>query len=60
MADILITKKGKKITVFIEEEATTVVKYRRIDNPNVVLSIPIIDIRRIDYKAFKQIPFIIL
>lgn len=53
MADILITKKGKKIAVFIEEETTTVVKYRRIDNPNVVLSIPIIDIRRIDYKAFK-------
>lgn len=53
MADILITKKGKKIAVFIDEETATVIKYRRIDNPNVVLSIPIVDVRRIDYKAFK-------
>lgn len=53
MADILITKKGKKIAVFIDEENNSFVKYRRVDNPNVVLNIAKSDVKRIEYKVYK-------
>ena len=53
MADILITKKGEKIAVFIDEENFSVVKYRRVNNPDFSLSIAKSDVKRIEYKAFK-------
>jgi len=53
MADILITKKRKKIAVFIDEENNYFVKYRRVDNPDVVLNIDKADVKRIEYKVYK-------